>query len=111
VLRGVSRRVHGSLPSPRSSWKIDDEGGVPVASAGREERLPFEAFEGASRDANAYYLYSSRTAFRIIPRRALTEEGRVTLEKILVRRLPHPPKPPGGRWVTYAAAAGLVALF
>ena len=111
VLIGVSRRVFDALPSPKARWVLDDAEGVRVVAGGREERAPFSAFEGAARGRHAYYLYTSRTAFRIIPKRGLSEEERATLEQILVRRLPHAPKPPGSRWVTFAAAAGLVMLF
>lgn len=111
ALRAVSGRVLRALPTPVASYVIDDREGVIVSAAGREERVPFSAFEGAASDRNAYYLYTSRTAFRIIPKRDLSAREREALETILTRRIPHAPSVPGGRWVTMAAAAGLAALF
>jgi hypothetical protein len=111
LLIAVSGHALKSLPTPRARYVIDDEAGVHVKAGGREERIPFAALAGSARDGRAYYLYSSRTAFRIIPKRALSRGVRATLDTILVRRLPNPPPVPGGRWVTFAAAAGLVALF
>jgi hypothetical protein len=111
VLVGVSGRVLRALPTTKASYVVDDERGFRVTAGGREERIPFAAFIGAARDRHAVYLYSSRTAFRIIPRRGIPAGDLEALERILVRRLPHPPSAPGGRWVTLAAAAGLVLLF
>jgi hypothetical protein len=111
LLVGVSGRALRALPTTKARYTIDDDEGVRVEAGGREERIPFAALRGSARDRHAYYLYSSQTAFRIIPRRHLSDEARSSLERILVRRLPHPPRAPGGRWVTIAAAAGLVVLF
>ncbi|NLY92514.1 MAG: YcxB family protein [Myxococcales bacterium] len=111
ALHVLSGRMLASLPTTRASYVVDDEEGVSVEAAGRRERLPFSAFEGAAKTGAAYYLYTSRTAFRILPRRELSEAQRDVLEKILVRRLPKAPKAPGGRWVTFAAAVGLGFLF
>jgi hypothetical protein len=111
LIVAVSGHALRSLPTSRASYVVDDEAGVHVKAGGREERIPFSALAGSARDRGAYYLYSSRTAFRIIPKRDLSSDARATLETILVRRLPKPPAVPGGRWVTFAAAAGLVVLF
>lgn len=106
----VAGRLHQALPSPVAEYRLDDGKGIVVRSAGREERLPFSAFIGSAETRSAFYLYASRSAFRIIPRRALGDGSERALRQILTRRLPNAPEPPSSRWVTVLAFGGLALL-
>lgn len=106
----VVGRLHHSLPSARAEYRVDDAKGIAVRSAGREERLPFSAFIGSVETKRAFYLYASRTAFRVIPRRSLGDGSEGALRQILTRRLPNTPEPPSSKWVTVLAFAGLALL-
>lgn len=106
----VTGRLHLSLPSAVAEYIVDDSKGLTIRSAGREDRLPFSAFIGSAETRSAFYLYASRTAFRIIPRRALGDRSERALRQMLMRRLPNPPEPPSSKWVTVLAFAGLALL-
>lgn len=106
----IAGKLHRSLPSAVAEYQLDDARGIVVRSAGRTERLPFSAFIGSVETRHAFYLYASRTAFRIIPRRALGDGSERVLRQILARRLPNSPEPPSSRWVTVVAFAGLAFL-
>lgn len=72
ALYGLAARTHRSLPSPRARYTLDAEGLV-VESGRHRERLPWDRLVRIETTPHAVYLYSSATAFRIVPRRGLPD--------------------------------------
>ncbi|MFO0696424.1 MAG: YcxB family protein [Polyangiales bacterium] len=78
ALYALAARAHRALPSPHARYTLDAEGLV-VESGRHRERLPWDRLVRVETTPHAVYLYSSATAFRIVPRRGLPEGAVETL--------------------------------